>query len=130
MGVRLTLESRLADVLARSHPRLLADVLAALATPPSEEANRAEMSTVDDRYRLFDVADVSEALWQEGRDYGVALAADEQVAVARTLSKLTRSRSGPLRPRDVEEVFARFELRKPPRGFGGAVSKRLERLSR
>jgi hypothetical protein len=38
MGVRLTLESRLADVLARSHPRLLADVLAALATPPSEEA--------------------------------------------------------------------------------------------
>jgi hypothetical protein len=30
MGVKITLESRLADVLSRTHPRLLADALAAL----------------------------------------------------------------------------------------------------
>jgi hypothetical protein len=38
MGVKITLESRLADVLSRTHPRLLADALAALAATPSEEA--------------------------------------------------------------------------------------------
>lgn len=84
----------------------------------------------DDRYRLFEVQAVSEALWEMGRSYGVRMATDEQVAVARALAQRTRAKSGPLRPRDFDEVFARFELRKPPRGFGTAVGARLERLSR
>jgi hypothetical protein len=43
MGVKITLESRLADVLSRTHPRLLADALAALAATPSEETTGPDL---------------------------------------------------------------------------------------
>jgi hypothetical protein len=71
---------------------------------------------------------VSEALWQESRDYGVEMAVDEQVVIARRVHLLASTEPRGLRPRHIEEQFVRIGMHKPPRGYAGAVIARLERL--
>ena len=90
-------------------------------------------AAVDDLYRIFqDESDVSEAMWQTAKEYGVQdrIAVDEQAAIAHKLHAVLRSRSGPLMQRDIKDAFERIGLRIPARGYARDVIARLERLDR
>jgi hypothetical protein len=71
---------------------------------------------------------VSEALWQESHDYGVRMAVDEQVVIARRVHLLAMTEPRGLKPTHIDDQFVRIGLHKPPRGYAGAVIKRMERL--
>lgn len=71
---------------------------------------------------------VSEALWQESRDYGVEMAVDEQVVIARRVHHLAQTEPKGLKPTHITDQFVRLQMRKPSPGYAGAFIRRLERL--
>jgi hypothetical protein len=74
------------------------------------------------------LSSVSEALWQESRDYGVEMAVDEQVIIARRVALLAQTEPKGLKPKHITDQFLRLQMRKPPPGYARAVIARLERL--
>jgi hypothetical protein len=63
-------------------------------------------------------AELQEALWETGKEFGVQLHVSQQVAIARKVS------SRPVEavtPEDVRAAFAAINLRRPPAGYAKAV---------
>jgi len=63
-------------------------------------------------------AELSEALWEAGRDYGIRLEVSQQVAVARAVA--TKPREAAM-PDDVRAAFVANGLPRPPAAYAKAV---------
>lgn len=69
--------------------------------------------------------ELMDALWETAEEFGISLSVPDQVLVARRLGSKPPAT---LKPRDVNEAFARQGLRVPPIGYAGAVLGRWRRL--
>jgi hypothetical protein len=63
-------------------------------------------------------AELQEALWETGKDFGVPLEVSQQVAIARAVSR--RPAEGAT-PEDVRTAFAAINLPRPPAAYAKAV---------
>jgi hypothetical protein len=63
-------------------------------------------------------AELSEALWEAGRDYGVRLEVSQQVAIARRIAAKPRDATA---PNDVRAAFVAEGLDPPPAAYAKAV---------
>jgi hypothetical protein len=70
------------------------------------------------------VSDISEALWEESRSFGVRLTADEQVAIA----ELIRGHARRIPTSESVRLAFRAVGLHVPRGYPVAVRDRLDRL--
>lgn len=63
-------------------------------------------------------AELQEALWETGKDFGIQLAVSEQVAIARAVARRPVDEAT---PEDVREAFAAINLPKPSAAYAKAV---------
>lgn len=81
--------------------------------------------------RRLTASEVSEALWEAQREYGIEMTVSEQAAVARWLAREAAIRN----PRrrfvtrlDVLKALRHTSLQRVPGGFGASVERRLRRV--
>ena len=82
-------------------------------------------------FHRLTAAEVSEALWETQREYGINMGVGEQAAVARRLEREAGSRNPKRRAvtrLDVLKALRPTSLRTVPAGFGAAVEQRLRRI--